>query len=151
MHKSSPFTCYPSFSPPFSVFSKHQWICGSWPGLNSVPRKWMIAWFHSKGTTVVPCNKVHAVFREISIPYAVVYLMLWYTFANPFRGPQYPQNCKNGPKKPQSLRKCTFYNIIRYFIGHYSLYYHSTSFVRVIWGWDCVSESTTKKISDEEF
>ena len=66
--------------------------------------------------TVVPCNKVHAVFQEICVPYAVVYLMLWYTSADPFRGPQYPQNCKNGPKKPQSPRKCTFLNIIRYLL-----------------------------------
>ena len=74
--------------------------------------------------TVLQQNKVHTVYPKISVPYAVVYIMLWYTFANPFCGPKYPQNCKHGPKKAQSPRKCTFYNIIRYFIGHYSLYYH---------------------------
>ena len=53
---------------------------------------------------------------KISVPFAVMYLWLWNTFVNPFVGPNTPNNVK-GPKKPQSPKKCTFYNINKYFIG----------------------------------
>ena len=124
-----PFTCTllisngPSYLSPSVVYSCFFFnlFCSGWQSYELL-FVFTLRRFSST-VTVLPWNKVHAMFQEISVPYAVVYLMLWYTFANPFRGPQYPQNCKNGPKKPQSSRKCTFYNIIRYFIGHHSLYY----------------------------
>ena len=54
---------------------------------------------------MLPRNKVHAVYQIISVPYAVVYLMLWYTFVNPFCGPQHPPNCKNGPNKSHKAQE----------------------------------------------
>ena len=55
--------------------------------------------------TVLPRNKVHAVYRKVRVPYAVMYLMPWYTFTNPFCGAQPSQNCKNGPKKATKPKK----------------------------------------------
>ena len=75
------------------------------------------------------------------------YLMLWCTLCcgthswTHFVDSNTPQIVKMG-QKTRSPRKCTFYNIIRCFIGHYSLYYHYTSCLRVIGGWHCVSESS---------
>ena len=52
------------------------------------------------------------------VSYAVVHIhepILW--------APTPPEIVEMAPKKQQSPRKCTSYNIIRYFIGRFPLYY----------------------------